>query len=117
MITHPYLSRKLKTISYLCKSKMRFNIEYTNMYELTRKHYTEICEKLRDKIGGSNFFSGEVESFFEDGAIWKLNLTCFISNGNLCEVWWTFSVGSDFDTYDNNFLFSKVKDIWQSKTV
>lgn len=93
---------------------MRFNIEYTNMYELTNEHYEEIFDVLRETISGTNYYDGKICALFPDGVEWGLRLTATISDNEIDAHWWDFSVISDGELLRNDFLFNRIAQLWKS---
>lgn len=93
---------------------MRFNIEYTNMYELTNEHYEEIFDVLRETISGTNYYDGTICALFPDGVEWSLRLCATISDNEIDALWWDFCAVNDGELLRNNFLFDKIEQLWKS---
>lgn len=93
---------------------MRFNIEYTNMYELTNEHYEEIFDVLRETISGTNYYSGTICALFPDGVEWSLHLCATIFDNEIDAIWWDFCAVNDGELLRNNFLFDRIEQLWKS---
>ena len=96
---------------------MRFNIEYSNMYEITNDLYEEVYDVIRETICGTNHYSGTICALFPDGVEWALSMSVVMIGSELIEIWWDFQTTLDGDVLMNDFSFSKIKELWKKNGV
>lgn len=93
---------------------MRFNIEYMDYYKISKDQYEEIYDVVRETLCGAHCYTGTICAIFEDGIEWVLYLSAIISHDDIIDIWWDFKTSDGCESYNNDFTFSKIRELWKN---